>query len=33
MMAQNPNVTWIPGGASQGGEGKSGGGNFLLGLR
>ena len=31
MMANNPNVTYLPGGGN-GGEGKSGG-NFLLGLR
>ncbi|KIW03826.1 prohibitin-1 [Verruconis gallopava] len=31
MMAQNPNVTWVPSGQG-GGDGKSGG-NFLLGLR
>merc|ERR1711881_17682 len=33
MMANNPNVSWVPsGGAGGGGDGKSGG-NFLLGLR
>ena len=32
MMANNPNVTYLPGGGS-GGEGGSKGGNFLLGLR
>ena len=31
MMANNPNVTYLPGGGSS--DGKSGGGNFLLGLR
>jgi prohibitin 1 len=31
MMANNPNVTYLPGGGS-GGDGKTGG-NFLLGLR
>jgi len=31
MMANNPNVTYLPGGGS--GDNKSGGGNFLLGLR
>lgn len=35
MMANNPNVTWVPGGSSgANGDGKSGGGtNLLLGLR
>lgn len=32
MLANNPNVTYLPGG-SAGGEGGSKGGNFLLGLR
>jgi prohibitin 1 len=32
LMAQNPNVSWVPGGSGGGGDGKSGG-NFLLGLR
>ena len=32
MIAGNPNVTWVPGGAAGNGDGK-GGGNFLLGLR
>jgi prohibitin 1 len=32
MLANNPNVSYLPGG-SRDGDGKSGGGNFLLGLR
>jgi len=32
LLAGNPNVSYLPGGGSSGGEGKSGG-NFLLGLR
>lgn len=32
MLANNPNVSYLPGGSSNG-DGKSGGGNFLLGLR
>jgi len=32
MIARNPNVTWVPGGASGGGAGGAGG-SFLLGLR
>ncbi|KAF1989876.1 hypothetical protein K402DRAFT_325536 [Aulographum hederae CBS 113979] len=32
MLANNPNVSYLPGGGT-GGEGKQGGGNFLLGLR
>ena len=32
MMANNPNVSWVPSGGAGGGEGKIGG-NFLLGLR
>ena len=33
MMANNPNVTYLPGSGNGQGEGRSGGGNFLLGLR
>jgi prohibitin 1 len=33
LMAQNPNVTWVPGGAGGGDGNGKGGGNFLLGLR
>jgi prohibitin 1 len=32
MMANNPNVTYLPGGGSGGGDAKTGG-SFLLGLR
>ena len=32
MLANNPNVTYLPGGSGGGGEGSKGG-NFLLGLR
>lgn len=32
LLARNPNVSYLPNGGA-GGEGKSGGGNFLLGLR
>ena len=33
MLSHNPNVTYLPGGGSSGGDGGSKGGNFLLGLR
>jgi len=33
MMANNPNVTYLPGGGAGGDGAKGGGGNFLLGLR
>lgn len=32
LLARNPNISYLPGGSS-GGDGKSGGGQFLLGLR